>query len=117
LTSSRTNRDHKYSGLINHNNISTSITSLPKVPIYARIVKTPKITNMAVNTIECNRLSSSLTSAATLPRKKIEHDNIETSKSTTKEITINRLRQSSDSDVENNRKKSNKLSSFFQTDV
>ncbi|CAF4208918.1 unnamed protein product [Rotaria sordida] len=116
-TSSITNRDRKYSCHTNHKNISTSISSLPKVPIYARIVKTPRVTNTTINTTERNRLSSSFTSAATSLLQPIENDGIETNESTMKVIPINHLRQTSDSNVQNNSKKSNKLSSFFQTDV
>ncbi|CAF3680784.1 unnamed protein product [Rotaria sp. Silwood1] len=117
LTFSITNQDHKYLRTINHNNISRSVTSLPKLPIYARIVKTPKMINMSVNNIDCNRLSSSLTSTATSLLQSTENDNIGTNKSKMKTKTINRLRQTSDSDIENHRKKSNTLASFFQTDV
>jgi len=87
--------------LFNHNHIFTSTLSLPKVPLYARIVKTPKINN----TIDY------LSSNPTPFIRVIKTDNNETNG-----LTMNRLRHASDSALLDG-KKSNKFSSFFQTDV
>jgi len=93
--------DFSITNLFNHNHIPTSTLSLPKVPLYARIVKTPKMNN----TID--HLSSTPRSYIRLTKP----DNDETNG-----LTMNRLRHASDSDLLHG-KKSNKFSSFFQTDV
>ena len=86
------NRNCKHSFLLNHNHIPRSTLSLPKAPIYARIVKTPKVTN----TIEHR---TSTPKSFIKPMKNDDRTNV---------LTINRLKHASDSDLFN-RKKSIKL--------
>ncbi|CAM4917237.1 unnamed protein product [Rotaria socialis] len=102
LSSSNANRDHEYSCLINHNGMCTSVSSLPKAAIYARIVKTHKLTNTGLDNIECHRLSSTVNPAPIQFLRQVKNDDMKTSNAT---------------DGQHHRRKSNRLSSFFQTDV
>ena len=70
--------------------ITMSTASLPKMPIYARIVKTARVRKMFEST------STTIVG--------------------TNEMTINYVKHASDSDLFNEEKSRN-LSSFFQTDV
>ncbi|CAF5198626.1 unnamed protein product, partial [Rotaria magnacalcarata] len=102
LSSLNANRDHEYSCLLNHNGMCTSVSSLPKAAIYAKIVKTPKLTNTDLNNFECHRLSSIVNPAPIQFLRQVKNDDTKPSNVT---------------DRQHNRRKSNRLSSFFQTDV
>jgi hypothetical protein len=88
---------NQHRSLGHYDQIPRSTLSLPKGPIYARIVKTAKVRHM-------------LCSTPTSFIKPLDNED------ELNESSINRPRHASDSDLLNGRK-SNIFSSFFQTDV
>ncbi|CAF3487208.1 unnamed protein product, partial [Adineta steineri] len=117
LNSSTKTSDNKCSVFFNYNNnMPTSTISLSDTPMYARIVKTPKLIVNSMSTIERLRLSNPLALAPTLFIKPIDNIHEDRNRLTSKTPMINRLKHASDSDLQTE-DMSSKLTSFFQTDV
>ncbi|CAF1424253.1 unnamed protein product [Adineta steineri] len=109
LNSSPKTSDNKCSVFFNYNNnMPTSTISLSDTPMYARIVKTPKLI--------VNSMSNPLALAPTLFIKPIDNIHDDRNRLTSKTPMINRLKHASDSDLQTE-DMSSKLTSFFQTDV
>ncbi|UJR21665.1 hypothetical protein I4U23_024742 [Adineta vaga] len=111
-------RDDKHSFPHNHLNMVTSTISLSDVPVYARIVRTPKTINNGINTVEHLRMKNPLTSTPTLFIKPINNMNDQRRNFAFNTApTIDRFKHTSDSDLYDDDEKSSESSSFFQTDV